>query len=320
MLIAGRRRGVRIGALAWLWFLPVLLPLGALHPARLVEELGAGAIALALAALTDALVPWPRAPVVPAGIGVAAYIADLAAGSPLITGSLFGPNPLFGARFYGVGNELESTLPVLMLTAVAAALGAGPRSRGAALAFAGGGVVLALALGSGRLGADVGGVITVGAGTAVAVALAAPGRMTWRRVAAVLAAPVVAVVALAALDLATGGDAHFTRTVLRADDRSALGDVIARRYELAFSVLERPAMLIMTPLALAFIVWAIRRRKALFQGVPGGERWQAALAGAAAAGVAGALFNDSGPLLLVFATFLTGWVVAYLQAGVGLGP
>jgi hypothetical protein len=127
------------------------------------------------------------------------------------------------------------------------------------------------------------------------------------------------VVALAALDLATGGDAHFTRTVLRADDRSALGDVISRRYELAFNVLKRPAMLVLTPLALALIVWAIRRRKALFQGIPGGERWQAALAGAAAAGVAGALFNDSGPLLLVFSTFVAGWVLAYLQADVRVG-
>jgi hypothetical protein len=320
LLIAGRRRGVRIGALAWLWFLPVLLPLGAFAPARLVEELGAGAIALGLGALTDALVPWPRAPLVPAGIGVLAYIADLAAGSPLIVGSLFGPNPLFGARFYGVGNELESTLPVLMLAAVAAALGPGGRSRAAALAFAAGGAVLALALGSGRLGADVGGVITVGAGTAVAVALAAPGRLTARRVAAVLLAPVGAVLVLAAVDLLTGGDAHFTRTVLRADDSTALGDVVARRYEIAFTVLQRPAMLVMTPLALGAIAWAVHRRDALLQGIPGAPRWGAALAGAAAAGIAGALFNDSGPLLLVFSTFVAAWVVAYLRAGVGVGP
>jgi hypothetical protein len=320
LLVAGRRRGLRVGALAVLWFLPVLLAFAALEPSRLVEEAGVGAAALGLAALTGALVPWPRAPLVPAAVGLAAYAIDLAAGSPLIVRSLFGPNPLFGARFYGVGNELESTLPVLMLAGVAAALGPGGRSRGAALAFAAGGTFLAIVLGSGRLGADVGGVITVGAGTAVAVALAAPGRLTRRRVAAVLLAPAGAVLVLAALDLATGGDAHFTRTVLRADDRTALGDVIARRYELAFNVLKRPAMLVLTPLALAVIGFALRRRTALLQGIPGGERWGAALAGAAAAGVAGALFNDSGPLLLVFSTFVAGWVLVYLRAGVGVGP
>ena len=309
-------RAVRIGGLAVLWVLPVLLVFAAFAPSRTVEEVGVGLAALALAALTDALVAWPRAPVVPAAVGLVAYVADLAAGSPLIIRSLFGPNPLFGARFYGVGNELEATLPVLMLVGVAAALGDRERSRTAALAFAAAGVALGAALGSGRLGADVGGVITVGAGTAVAVALAAPGRLTARRVVLVALAPVAAVVALAALDLATGGDSHFTRSVLRAGDHAELGDVVRRRYELAFKVLRRPAMLVLAPVALAAIALAIARRDALLRGVPGAPLWGAALAGSAAAGVAGALFNDSGPLLLVFSTFVAAWAAAYLQAGV----
>jgi hypothetical protein len=313
------RRALRIGGLAVLGMLPALLAFGAFSPARKVEEIGVGALALALGALTDALVPWPRAPVVPAAVTVVAYVADLAAGSPLIVRSLFGPNPLFGARFYGIGNELEATLPVVVLAGVAAALGDRERSRTTALAFAAAGVALGVALGSGRLGADVGGVITVGAGTAVAVALAAPGRVTARRVALVLAAPVAAVVALAALDLATGGDSHFTRSVLRAGDHAALGDAIVRRYQLAFRVLERPVMLVLAPLALVAIAVAIRRRDALLAGIPGAPLWGAALAGAAAAGVAGALFNDSGPLLLVFAIFVAAWTALYLRAGVGTG-
>jgi len=229
--------------------------------------------------------------------------------------SLFGPNPLFGSRFYGIGNELESTLPVLALTATAAALGARRRSREAALAFAATGVVVGLGIGAGRLGADVGGVSTVGAGTAVAVALAAPGPLTWRRAALVIAVPAAAVVALAAIDLVTGGNGHFTRTILRADDSTALGDAISRRYGLALRSLERPAMLVLTPLCLVAIALAIRERRALLRGVPGAPIWGAALAGSAACGVAGALFNDSGPLLLVFSTILAAWVLVYLQAG-----
>src|SRR5947209_8303579 len=148
------RRALRIGGLAVLWVLPVLLGFAALAPARAVEEIGAGAVALALAALTDALAPWPRAPLVPAAVALVAYAVDLAAGSSLIVRSLFGPNPLFGARFYGVGNELEATLPVLALAATAAALVPAGRSRRSALTFAAVGVVVALVLGAGRLGAD----------------------------------------------------------------------------------------------------------------------------------------------------------------------
>jgi hypothetical protein len=311
------RTGLRIGALALLWVLPALLATAALAPSRWTELLLVTGACLGLAALTDRLVPWPRGPLVPAAVGVVAYLVDLAFGSPLITQSLFGPNPLFGARFYGVGNELESTLPVLALAATAAALVPRGRSREAALAFAGTGAVVGLGLAAGRLGADVGAVITVGAGTSVAVALAAPGRMTWQRAALVVAVPLAGLAVLALLDLATGGDAHFTRTVLRADDSEALGEVVARRYELALDVLLRPAMLVLTPLCLAAVWLGIRHRDALLQGVPGAPVWGAALAGAAAGGIAGALSNDSGPLLLVFSVVLTAWIAVYLRAGPG---
>jgi hypothetical protein len=56
------------------------------------------------------------------------------------------------------------------------------------------------------------------------------------------------------------------------------------------------------------------RRDALLRGVPAADAWQAALGGSATAAVAGALANDSGPLLLVFATFVTAWLCAYLRA------
>ena len=46
--------------------------------------------------------------------------------------SLLGPNPILGARFYGIGNELKSGLAVLVLAAVAAALYPAVRGRRAA--------------------------------------------------------------------------------------------------------------------------------------------------------------------------------------------
>jgi hypothetical protein len=324
-LAVGRRRGarwaVRVGGLAFLWLLPVLLASAALAPRKLTEEAGVALASLLLGALTERLVRWPLAPAVPGIVGTVAYMVDLFFGSTLIVRSLLGPNPLYGSRFYGIGNELESTLPVLALCGVAAAavaLGWGRRSRTLALVFAGTGLVLGAVVGSGRLGADVGGVVTVGAGTAVAVLLALPGEITRRRVAAGIAVPILGIVALAVLDLATGGDGHFTRTVLRAGSDQALADVIKRRYELAWNNLTGGIMPLLTVLAVGAIAWGIVRRDRLLAGVPGADAWRAALAGSAAAGIAGALSNDSGPLLVVFATFAAAWVAAYLRAGAGV--
>ena len=79
-----------------------------------------------------------------------------------------------------------------------------------------GGAFVTFMLSWGRLGADVGAALTLGLGVAAAAVYAA-GRGSWRsRAAIVLGAPALAVGLLAVLDLATGGNAHFTRSVLRA--------------------------------------------------------------------------------------------------------
>lgn len=314
----GWRWALRTGGLAVLWILPLLLAFAVGAPSALLEEAGVAACALALGAITGALVRWPLGPAVPGAIGLAAYAIDLAAGSPLIVRSILGPNPLAGSRFYGIGNELESTLPVLALATVAAvacATGIARRSPRLAGAFALTGLALGVVLGWGRLGADVGGVITVGAGAGLATVLALPGRLTARRIAAVVAVPVLAVGALALLDLATGGDGHFTRTVLRGGDGEDLGEILQRRYELAWNNLRAGIMPLLAALSIALIAWGVWRRDRLLARLPGADAWGAALAGGAAAGVVGALTNDSGPILLVFATFATGWLAAYLHGG-----
>ena len=159
---------MRVGAIALLWApVAVLLP-AALEPSRTVEFALIVATCFALGALTDLLVPWPRAPLVPAVVAVVALTVDALAGTQLLMRSLLGPSPAFGARFYGIGNELKSGLAVLVFTAVAAALYPAVRSRRAAATMACAGIVLAIVEGSARIGAGVGGVILVSAGTAVA--------------------------------------------------------------------------------------------------------------------------------------------------------
>jgi hypothetical protein len=73
-------------------------------------------------------------------------------------------------------------------------------------------------------------------------------------------------------------------------------------------------MPLLTILALAAIAAGAWARERLLPGVPGADAWRAALGGMGAAGIAGALSNDSGPLLLVMATFGAAWVWGYLRS------
>lgn len=325
LLVAGvvaDRRGVRwamrVGGLAWCWVLTVLLITGALAPSRTAELTMITVLSFGLAILTDAVVRWPRAIFVPCAATVVAYTLDLARGSDLIVRSLLGPNPRFGSRFYGLGNELEASLPVLLFVALAVVLQGRGRSREGAAAFGVAGLIFGGIVGSGRLGADVGGVITVGAGTAVAVLCMLPGGVTRRAVVLAVLAPAVAIAGLAVLDLATGGDSHFTRTVLQADGSQALWDIVKRRYELAFNVLKRGLMPFATGIAVLACVYGVRYRTRIYLSVHRDAAWRAAMYGSIAAGVAGTLFNDSGPLLLLFATFVLAVVTAYLRGEPGL--
>jgi hypothetical protein len=244
---AARAWALRAGGLGVLWAPPVTMLTGALQPSAPVEYATIALACLGLGALTDRLVPWPRAPLVPALVALTAITVDALAGTKLLVRALLGPDPALGVRFYGIGNALKSGLAVLVFAAVAAALYPTARDsapdhdpasdhdptpdhdsapdhdptpnrdltatlspsgrRRAALAMAGAGTLLAIVEGSARIGAGVGGVILTAAGTAVATVLLLPGALTRRRVLAVLAAPVAGLVLLAALDLLT---AHGT--------------------------------------------------------------------------------------------------------------
>jgi hypothetical protein len=238
----------------------------------------------------------------------AAHAIDLAGGSTLIGASLAGPNPQGGARFFGIGNELETFLSVSVLIGTGAALAARP-SRSAPIAFAVTAFVAAVIMGAGRLGADVGAVITLGAGAAAAVIASLPGGPTRRAIAIGVGVPVAAVVLLALIDLATGGDAHLTRSVLNANGSGDIFDVIDRRFSGSFSNLKKPGWLIAFVISVAAIVWLAVRCRRLLQGVP--RSLGAGLIGAWFAVVAGTVSNDSGPLILdigaIFLLFATGY-------------
>ena len=82
-------------------------------------------------------------------------------------------------RFYGIGNELEALLAVLIVAGTGAGLtGFGPRlpPRRCAFAFLAIGIVCAFVFAAGRFGADVGAAIVFPVGAAVAAAAIAARR------------------------------------------------------------------------------------------------------------------------------------------------
>ncbi len=308
-----RAWAMRSGAIGVLWAPVAVLLTAALEPSAAVEYAVITLTCLGLGALSDFVLPWPRAPVAVALATTLALLVDALAGTQLLMRSLIGPDPSLGARFYGIGNELKSGLAVLMLAAVAAALYPAARGRTGALAMAGGGALLAVVEGSARIGAGVGGVILVSAGFAVATVLMLPGHLTRRRALIALTAPLAGLVALALIDLATaGGSGHYTGSILHARSAGDLRDVIVRRYGAAWDELHNHAMPLATAAALLAGAFGLRRSERLLAPVRNDPAWRAALAGGLAAGVVGALVEDSGPVLLVVAVFALVCVLSYL--------
>jgi hypothetical protein len=322
-LLLGALRGLRaaigpalrIGALGLMWWPTTVLLSAALEPrARLVETAVIAVSAILLAVATDRLLRWPRGPILPVAVTMVAYTVDLAFGGPLLTASVLGPSVAFGARFYGVSNELEPLLPILLLTGLAAAVTGSAITRRTPFLYATAGFALAIVVGWGRLGADVGGVITVGMGMAVATLVMLPGGVTKRALLITALVPVAAILFLVVIDLGLGGGDHLSRNLLRTENFSELWELVARRYELAFRVLRSGR----TPgyfLGAALAVWfAWRNRQWLYANLPH-RAWAAVLIGGLAAGIAGTLTNDSGPVLLVNSVLALGGVTAYILGG-----
>jgi hypothetical protein len=302
LLSRGRlaRPAVRVVGLA-IVYLPLVLLLGAaLEAGETTERLLVLLLSPALAGLTLLFLRGYRALAVASALTVTAYAIDVIAGSPLTSLSLLGPNPGLGVRFYGIGNELEALLAVLVVAGAGAALTgfvAQLPPRRAAAAFVAIGFVAAFVFAAGRFGADVGAAIVFPVGAVVAaVTIAGRGRRT--AVLAVIAAPFAVLALLALIDLVTGANAHLTRSVLDAGGLGDLADVAQRRLQLSAHSFTRPVLLALLPLVLAVAILAYVRRDRLRAWLDGVPAMRAGLVGALAATLIGTLANDSGALLL----------------------
>ena len=306
------RPAVRVAGLA-IVYLPLVLLLGAaLEPGETAERLLVLLLAPLLGVATLLLLRGYRALGVAAGLAVLAYAIDVIAGSPLTSLSLLGPNPGLGVRFYGIGNELEALLAVLVVAGTGAGLaGFAPRrqARETAVAFLAIGLLAAFVFAAGRFGADVGAAIVLPVGAGVAAATVA-GRGRRPLVLALVAAPLAVLALLALVDLLSGANAHLTRSVLDAGGLGDLADVAQRRLQLSAHSFARPVLLAFLPVVVAAAALAYLRRDRLRAWVAGVPAMRAGLLGALAATVVGTLANDSGALVLEIGT-------AYLLVFVG---
>jgi hypothetical protein len=305
--------GLRAGGLAALWIPSLALLTAILRPTRLAELAVLAGGSLVLGLVTDRLIPWPRAPALPAGVGLLAYTIDLARGSRLIDGSVFGPSPLAGVRFYGVDNDLEIASTLLVLALVAATMRRRDRSVRSALIVVACGLAAALVVCPGRLGADVGGIFTIVGGCGVAALMMLP-RVTWRAILLALVAPAIALVGLAGIDQVTKGNSDFLRNVVNAPHGSDIWDIIQRRYDVAWAILRIGETPLMTLLALLGATYAIRHRRRVFAAIAPDAAWPACLAGGFAAAVSCAVFNDSGATELILGTGGVACLCAYVRA------
>jgi hypothetical protein len=316
------RYAARLLALS-LAYLPLLCLVGAaFDPAAGVERLLLMLGSPALAVLTLATLGGYRALAVTCGATALACSVDLIAGSPLTQLSLVGPNPAAGHRYYGIGNELEAGLVVLILVGTGAALAGFPVLRGGkdgkrGWTIRGPAVFLVVAavfsfvFAYGRYGADVGAAITLPLGAAIAAAVLA-GRPRLALLA--LALPLPALALLAAADLLTGANAHLTSTVLDAESGGDVLAVFGERLREAGESFGRPVLLAGLPIVIAAALFAWLRRDRLEAWLSGVPAMRAGLLGALAATLVGTLANDSGALLLEIGAVYLLVIVAFAWA------
>ncbi|MFE5306929.1 hypothetical protein [Isoptericola sp. NPDC056605] len=269
-------------------------------------------LALTVAALVAALVAWFARRLLPpspwrlatslAGVTWLVVTVDGLTGTTLQQGSLLGPAPSLGARFYGFSNTVFAVYAVVGLV-LAAGLAAAVRARGGSPARAGWtvaavGVVTVLVDGLPPFGADFGGILALVPGFAVLALGVAGVRITWRRVLLVAAGTVLLVAVVSVVDwLLPGPGSHLGGFVESVVEGKALG-VVAGKAAGAWATVANPAgaAALLVCVAAAWAVLAPGRAR--LDGLARAYRqdpvlWRLVVALVVTAAV-GTLLNDSG--------------------------
>ncbi|MCB0860879.1 MAG: hypothetical protein KDB54_09530 [Solirubrobacterales bacterium] len=302
------RPALRLLCLSTVLLPVVLLLTAALEPSLFVERTIATLLPVLVAALLMRIAPGWLSLAIACGLTVIPYGIDMLAGSALTPRAVIGPNPGLGARFYGIGNELESTLMILTSIGTGASLTwFGTTGRRAAIWFLAVGTVATVVFAAGRFGADVGAAIVfpVAAVVAAAFAVGRP-RLAWAGLAAALAALVL--VALA--DVVTGSETHFVRSIVGGTGGSFF-EVIGHRLDATLESFTRVSRIPVTLVAVAVIALGIWQRSTVLSWIDELPMMKAAAAAAAAGSLVGALTNDSGALFIQVGTLYLALIAGF---------
>ncbi|MDO8145737.1 hypothetical protein [Isoptericola sp. 178] len=285
----------------WVWPVPVTV---------LCLAVGVSALAVALGAWWVRVL-LPRSPWrLPTTLAAATWLVltiDGLTGTTLQQGSLLGPAPSLGARFYGFSNSVFAVYAVAGLV-LAAGLAALLRDRGAARrtqAWVAGavGTVTVLVDGLPPFGADLGGILALVPAFAVLVLGVAGIRLTWRRALLVLLGAALVVAVIAVLDWALPPATHLGGFVDSVLDGSALS-VVAGKAAGAWATVANPAGAF-AAVVCAAAAWAVLDpRRARLDGLTAAYDRDPLLRRAVVAivtvGVVGTAVNDSGVVVAMY--------------------
>ena len=190
-------------------------------------------------------------------ITVFIVIADQVLGGRLADGTAFSYSPLFGVRFYGLGNEGAAVLFGALLAGIGWRVDryGHDRARGFLVA---GAIVVALAV-LPAFGANVG-VALWGTAALVAAYLWASGRrLTWRIVLLAAGAAIVVVGVAVGADL-LGGGSHLGGFVEALGGGGAgIASMLSRKIELSLASVLATPLVVLLPVGLAGLAYQLAR-------------------------------------------------------------
>lgn len=308
------RPAVKLLALSTVLLPAALLLTASFSPSLAVEQAVATVLPVLVAFCLLRLLPGYQSLAVASMLTVGPYAIDMLAGSVLTPKAVVGPNPGLGARFYGIGNELESSLMILASVGTGAALtswGVKLNQKQTAGVFLGVGLVCSVIFAAGRFGADVGAAIIFPTAAVVAAAfvLGRP-RLAW--LAGLIA--LVSLILLALGDSLTGGESHYLRSLFDGSSGDSTLQVLTHRIEETAASFTRVSRLPVTLLAFALIALAFFRRELIESWLRPVPVLRAALIAASIASVVGAASNDSGALFIQVGVLFIGLVVGFCWA------
>ena len=304
----------------WVWPSPTFVLTASLTSAAVVVALAAWFLARGFARLTASAstAPWLLATSV-AAITWAVLTVDGLTGTTLQQGSLLGPSPILGARFYGFTNMTFAVYAVagLVLAGGLAALALATGRRKLAVGVvAAVGVVTVVIDGSPAFGADLGGIIALVPAFWVIALRVAEVRITLRRALLLTAVTVVAVAGTAVADwLVPGPSSHLGGFVQRVLDGEAFG-VLGAKAAGAWATVANPLGALGAVVLIGALVVAIRPDRGRLPELADAYRsWpvlRPTVLALVVVGVIGSLVNDSGTAIALVVIWMA---VATLLAG-----